>query len=359
MATIKEIGARLNLSPATVSRALNGYPEVSAKTRRLVEDTARELNYQPNQVAQKLATGRSGMVGLVLPLTPDKSFDPTFYDVMTGLSTRLTELQLDLVFHAPFKEDELEPYRRLVGKRAVDAFIITSPKMNDPRIDFLRNEHVPFVVHGRDANREPDYPYFDIDNFKVGRDTTNLLLDLGHRAFLFLNGPEDVHFSNERRRGFDAALAEHTQPGVRAEIRHAHMTETFGYTQTLGALSDRGGTRPTAIICASTVIAAGVVRAVRDKGLAIPKDISVVAHDDAAPQLRAVSFSPALTVTRSPLRDACEPLADMVQAILKGKDIKSLQVTCEADFIVRQSTGPAPGGGSAASDPTDRLENHA
>ncbi|MCB9993614.1 MAG: substrate-binding domain-containing protein [Hyphomicrobiaceae bacterium] len=342
MVTIKQISEKLHLSPATVSRALNGYPEVSARTRLLVEDTARRLNYRPNQLAKKLATGRSGMIGLVLPPSPDQSFDPTFYDVMTGLSRRLTELDLDLVFHAPVLEDEVEPFRRLVGKQAVDGFIVTNPKLSDPRIEFLRSDGVPFVVHGRDASPAPDYAFFDIDNFRVGYDAAKLLIDLGHRQLCFLNGPEDVHFSFERRRGFEQALRDFGSSPVFGTVRHGRMTETYGYMQALAALSEPENARPTGIACSSTIIAAGAMRAIRDKGLNIPADVSVIAHDDAPPQVHAMGFDPALTVTFSPLRDACRPLADILQGLLNGDNLAGLQVTEEAELIVRQSTGPSP-----------------
>ena len=304
MVTIKQISEKLRLSPATVSRALNGYPEVSAKTRILVEETARNLNYRPNQLAKKLATGRSGMIGLVLPPSNDKGFDPTFFDVMTGLSRRLTELDLDLVFHAPVFGDDIEPFRRLVGKQAVDGFIVTNPRLSDARIDFLLEEDIPFVVHGRNASEQPGFAYFDIDNFRVGYDATKLLLDLGHRKICFLNGPDDVHFSFERKRGFEKALADHGSDAASGAVRHGRMSESYGYREALAALSLPPAQRPTAFVSSSTIIAAGILRAVRDKGLRVPDDVSIVSHDDAPPQLDAMGFDPALTVTYSPLTPA-------------------------------------------------------
>ncbi|HSF90948.1 MAG TPA: substrate-binding domain-containing protein, partial [Paracoccaceae bacterium] len=323
MATLKDIANALKLSPATVSRALNGFPEVNAKTRALVEETARKMNYQPNQLAKKLVSGRSGMIGLVLKPFDATTGDSSFFQIMSGLSRHLADRGMDLVFHASSDEDTVAPYRRLVAKNILDGFILNAPEENDPRIAFLKEHSIPFVVHGRAG--EADYAFFDIDNQKVTYDSVNLLTNLGHTKIALLNGQAQYAFAVERRAGFERAMKEHGFPVPGFAVQNGPLTSNFGYTAALSLLSGRREPRPTAIICASTVIADGVYRAAKDLNLSIPQDLSVIAHDDAVPEMRAVNFEPALTVTRSPLRDACAPLARSICNLLDGATLADVQ----------------------------------
>lgn len=339
MATLKDIGAALNLSPATVSRALNGFPEVNAKTRARVIECARALKYRPNQIAKKLVSGRSGMVGMVLKPESDTANDPVFYQIMFGLSDQLAQRDIDLVFHAATASDLVLPYKRLVEKNTLDGFILNAPEQHDPRIAYLQQMDVPFVVHGQ--TEAADYAYFDIDNAAAARDAANLLVDLGHRRIALLNGPETYAFSQARLRGFRKVAGGRGIDLPDFAIRHGQMTEDYGYGATLSLLSGQEGAAPSAIICASTLVASGVYRAAADLGLAIPGDLSVVAHDDAVPQMRAANFNPSLTVTRAPLRDACAPLAQGICDLLDGKPAGQLQILAQSELIIRTSTKAA------------------
>lgn len=343
MATLKKIAQELGLSPATVSRALNGFPEVSARTRARVEAVATEMGYRPNQLAKKLVSGRSGLVGFVLKLPATGAHDPSFYEIMFGLSDALAIRDMDLVFHAPTDADLVAPYARLVAKNTLDGFILNAPVADDPRIAFLEEKGVPFVVHGRTPGAR--YAYYDIDNEHAAMDAVHLLSDLGHKRIAFLNGPEIHIFAKQRAEGFRRAMGEDGLTFPDHALAYGPLTEAHGYSTALALLSGRRGAAPTALICASTAIAAGVYRAASDLGLSIPSDISVVAHDDAIPQIQADSFTPALTVTRSPLREACQPLAEAMQSLLSGTPADALQTLVPADLIARGSTAPAPKGG--------------
>lgn len=341
MTTLKDIGAELGLSAATVSRALNGFPEVSPKTRQAVLETARRLHYQPNRIAQMLVSGKSGMVGMLVHLAPEIADDRSFVEIMVGLSSRLAERDVDLVFHVVTDGDELAHYRRMADKSTLDGFILNAPLVDDPRIGFLRREKIPFVVHGSTPEHR-DYAFYDIDNFGVAAKSVALLHDLGHCRIAMLNSPPQYTFAAERLRGFTQTLAGFGLTTPDRFIFHGPQTEEFGYTRTRAALSGRLGPMPSAFICASTLSALGVVRAVRGRNLRIPEDISVIAHDDAIPSLRAVGFEPALTVTSAPLRDACAPLADKLIDLLAGVPAQKLQTTFDPPLVIRNSTGPAP-----------------
>lgn len=126
--TLKDIGDALGLSQATVSRALNGFPEVGEATRRRVVATADRLHYRPNPNARRLVGGKSGMVGLVIDRPAPGSTDPTFLHVIAGIAAALARDKVDLMLQVAVEDDPLAPYRRLVASDAFDGFIINGPR---------------------------------------------------------------------------------------------------------------------------------------------------------------------------------------------------------------------------------------
>ena len=339
MPTLREIGRELGLSPATVSRALNGFPEVGERTRQRVIEAAHRLDYQPNQIARKLVTGRSGIVGMVMQKPKSFSADSTFLPMVSGISSELAHHGVDLVLHTSVDDDIVAPYRRLVGKGTLDGYVLSGPQPNDPRIAFLQGEGIPFVVHGTSANGVA-YPFFDIDNAEVSRLAVELLCDLGHTRIALINGPATLSYSHQRHLGFDRAMKARGRPAVSEWIVHSSVSENDGYLCALRILN-RLDQRPTAFVCSSTLVARGVYRAAADSGLSIPADISVISHDDDIPDLLASSFLPSLTTTFSPLTQACAPLAQiLLSAIDPNRGLSGdLQQLAHPTLVVRASTG--------------------
>ncbi|MEL6681806.1 MAG: substrate-binding domain-containing protein [Pseudomonadota bacterium] len=344
MATLKDIGAELGLSPATVSRALNGFPEVNKDTVNRVREAAERLGYRPNRIAQRLVTGRSGMVGMIIKIRADMSADQTFFEMLTGMTAALGALDTDLVLAVDQDDDPVTPYRKLLERDILDGFILNAPVPGDARVAFLQEKGIPFVMHGQTAP-VVDYACYGIDNVAVSEDAVRLLTSLGHKRIALINGQARYAFAADRLRGFQMAMQKEGLQVPDEFMAVDAETEMEGYTLALDMLAGRGGTAPTAFVCASTLVAAGVLRAVKDRGLKAPRDISVVAHDDALPLMHAVNFEPALTVTRAALRDACVPLAELLVAHVKGAPAE--QRIERAELIVRQSTGPAPTNGDA------------
>ena len=339
MATIKDIARALKISPATVSRALNDFPEVNAKTRARVKAVAKEMHYRPNRTARRLVSGQAQMVAMVIPNGHDLAHDPQLFETISGLSRALQVHQLDMIFHVSAGADRVEPFRRLVQQGSVDGFVITAPECDDPRIAFLQAEGIPFVVHGRDR-ADADYPYFDIDNYGAAKTSAELLLDFGHKNIAYIGGGSKAFYAAERHRGFLDALSSRIDEKPR--ILPGENTEKHGYEAMKSLLADC----PTAVITSATQVAAGVMIALKEAGLVVGKDVSLISPDDAVPQLRAKDFSPALTVTRAPLRDASAPLANMLHAFIQGAEASSLQTIQPVELILRQSTSPVTGGRS-------------
>ena len=345
MATLKDISRHLNLSVTTVSRALNGFPEVNEETRQLVKRTAIAMNYRPNQFARKLVTGRSGMVCMIIQASPDLSANIHFMEVVTGLSQYFSAHNMHFILHVSTEFDPLAAYRSMVAGNLMDGYILTHPTPNDPRVDFLRENDVPFVMHGR-VDGDSDYPYYDIENAGIAKQSAEFLLSLGHQRIALLNGPAELSFAKQRKAGFLEAMSSTDMSDADiiddmngVQVHYGQMTAEFGYRSTKAILVRSEKARPTAIICANILIAEGVYQAAKEKGLKIPEDLSVMAHDDDIPLHRANDLKPTLTVTHSALRDALEPLANILMRRINGEEsLKNLQKIAPAKLIIREST---------------------
>ncbi|MCC5973805.1 MAG: substrate-binding domain-containing protein [Rubellimicrobium sp.] len=342
MTTLRDLSRHLNLSVTQISRALNGYSDVSEDTRQRVEKAAKDLNYHPNVSARRLVTGRSGVVGLVMPTIPEAPRDSLFVQIVGGLSAHFSRRGMQFILHVADGEgDIVNVYRRLIDGGSLDGFVLLEPEVDDPRITFLRGRGVPFVVHGRHTT-VADHPYFDIDNDDVAYRLTACLTARGHRRIAFLNGRAGRTYVEWRHQGYLRALADAgvmPHPGWHLTDE---MTEGFGLLGTMRLL-DGPGPHPTAIVCGNTLIARGVFRTLSAMGLSVPGDVSVVAHDDELPGVRMAGFEPALTGTHSPLAFSWEPLAALlVEAIDRSSrlDLEGLQRFGEVSFVQGGSVGP-------------------
>ena len=340
MATLKDTARELGLSPATVSRALNDYPEVGKATRARVREAAERMGYAPNPIARRLVGGRSGLIGTVIAKAGDLTIDPSMIEIVAGLSEELARRDMDLVLHVdPHGShepgSELGAYERLLARNTLDGFIVSAPRRDDPRLDLLRRKGVPFAVHGPAG---PDDASYDIDNPAVARLAVEHLVGLGHRDIAFLNGPAHLAYARDRVDGFRTALRE---AGIaeRAEMLwHDELSHAVGERLATQLLEE--DVPPTAIICSSTTIASGVYAAAEARGLTVGPDVSVIAHDDAPPHVRAEDFRPPLTVTASPLTDACAPLAAMIASRIAEPDAPARREVAPVTLVERESTGP-------------------
>ncbi len=336
MAKLKDLAEHLGLSQATVSRALNGYSTVNHRTKERVLEAAARLNYRPNVSARQLATGRAGSFGLVMPRSKDFLADPHFVEFLSGLTQSLSEHELDVVLTS---SDNIQTYERFADGGKVDGFVISLPMADDPRIEALMERGFPFIVHGRTADAS-GYGYYDINNRQAFEDATRLLIDLGHRRIAFLNGREGAVFAQDRFRGYQNAMSGAGIGIDPALVFHGAMSEENGLRQT-EAMFDLAQP-PTAIICSSTILAIGATRRLREEGVVLGRDVSLISHDDGLSSLKTENFSVPLTVTRAPIREAGVAIGEMLIAQSKGAALAELQVVAPVELIVRGSTVAAP-----------------
>jgi LacI family transcriptional regulator len=339
---LKELAAKLGLSPTTVSRALNGYPEVNEATRERVIAMARRHNYRPNARATRLATGRALAVGHVIPLNiQTEMMNPIFADFITGAGETYMRGGYDMILSVVPDEAEESAYRDLKSRGTVDGVILQGVRFNDARIKVLKDMGLPFVVHGRSTGAEVEYNWVDVNNRRAFLRAAEFLLDLGHRRIALVNGNETMDFALRRRAGYADALVARGLSVDPDLVFPAHdMTEVSGWR---AAETGLALARPaTAFLCASMLQGMGVRRAIEARGLQMGRDVSVIVFDDDLSYLRNGEDLPIFTATRSSVREAGRLAAEMLLTVISQPGLPAQHKLLEAELILGQSTGPAP-----------------
>ncbi|MEH7826977.1 LacI family DNA-binding transcriptional regulator [Gemmobacter denitrificans] len=336
---LKELARKLDLSPTTVSRALNGYPEVNAATRERVAEAARRYNYQPNTRAIRLATGRAMAIGHVIPLaTRHEIVNPVFADFIAGAGEIYSRNGYDMLLSVVPDDTEERAYRELKSRGTVDGVIVHGPRLNDERIPLLVELGIPFVVHGRATGTESPYAWVDVNNRRAFQRATEFLFDLGHRRIGLINGLEFMDFAIRRRRGYEDALAARGIAPDPEMMVSEEMTEGAGYRAARRMLALPHP--PTALIASSMIMGLGARRAVEDLGMKMGRDVSIIIHDDELSYMRNGEDVPIFTATRSSVREAGRLAADMLLGMVQGKLTSPAEHLMEAELIIGGSTGP-------------------
>lgn len=336
---LRELSERLGLSQTTVSRALNGYPEVNEQTRARVEQAAREFGYQPNQRAKSLATGRSMQIGHVIPhSTQHEMVNVVFADFIAGAGEIYAAHGYDMLLSVVQDEEEVASYTKLVRKGSVDGFMVHGPTVDDPRIPLLQDLGIPFFVHGRSSKVTTPYPHLDVNNLRAVQRATDFLLDLNHRRIGLINGLEVMDFAYRRRVGYETALKDRGVDIDTDLLATSEMSEPHGYAATAAMLDLPDP--PTALIASSIISAFGVRRAVEERGLTMGRDVSIVCFDDAISYLPNGTDEPVFTATRSSIRAAGRRCAELLMQSIQNTKQPALTELWEAELVVGQSTGP-------------------
>ena len=338
---LKQLSQTLGLSQTTVSRALNGYPEVSAATKARVVAAAKRHDYTPNTRAKSLATGQAMAIGHVLPTaTRFEMVNPIFADFIAGAATSYARHGYEMLLSVVEDGDEAQAYRAMKARGLVDGVILHAPRMDDPRIAMLDDIGLPFAVHGRASAHAGPYCWLDVDNGSAFRRAADYLLGLGHTRIALINGLEQYDFAHRRRNGYVAALAARGIAPDPAIMASDEMTEVFGYDSTRRMMAQ--DTPPTAYLVASIICALGVRRAIEEAGLRMGRDVSVVPHDDVLSYLRNGGTPPIFTAMRASVREAGARLADMLVARIDRPGAAPETCRMQAELTIGGSSGPPP-----------------
>lgn len=320
--TIIDVARRANVSPATVSRVLNGGKPVSDALATRVRDAVEQLDYRPNPAAQGLLRGSTHAVGVVVP---DLS-NPYFAEVLKGVTAAAEEYDRRTLV-ADSNEDTAQERRvTLELGRWVDGIVLCSPRMSDADLR-TTVAAVPNVVCINRVLRNPPVAAVVVD-FRAGmRAICNHLIDLGHRRVAYLQGPRQAWSERERQRALRAAGSR----GLEVEQVECGSSTVDGYRATDVAL--RGD--PTAIIAFSDYVAFGVLSRLGELGVSVPDDVSVTGFDDIP--LSGITTPGLTTATvRKPL------LGQLAWQQLNETDAgqRGNAVTITPQLVTRLSTAP-------------------
>ena len=329
--TIREVAELAGVSIATVSRVLNGRGDVSDETRDLVSRVVRENGYTANRNARGLSAGRTGLVGVLVPLV----YPAYFSAIMAGAAEALSERDLQIVLSPTGHQHdrEVSVLDRLHG--VTDGALIILPEESSEELERLLDGGYRFVVLDPLMPLDERIPSVSAAHTSGADQAMRHLLDLGHRRIAQITGPRGWLATEDRRRGYRAALA---AAGILAdpELEVEAEPEIEDGRTAAGHLLDLPEP-PTAIFAFNDNIAIGTLQAARARGLCVPEELSVVGFDDVE---HATIVTPALTTVRQPLAEMGRTGVSLLNRLLEKQRFETLHVELATRLVVRDSTAP-------------------
>jgi LacI family transcriptional regulator len=333
VATIYEVSKLAGVSLATVSRVMNNSGRVSDKTREKVLRAMRELDYEPNAIAQSLASNRSNCVGVLV----SELHGPFYGAMLSGIESELRQAGKFAIFAAGHSDEQKEKEGiRFLGSRNCDALILHVEALPNSYFLERRDEMLPFVLLNR-TGPGLEENCICLDNELGGYLATRSLLEFGHRRIGYISGPLSWGDAQDRIKGHKRALAEFRVKFEQDLLVEGDYTE-FGGGRATKDLLDRGEDM-TAIVCANDEMAAGALHVIRKRGLNVPDDISVVGFDNVS---WARYLHPKLSTVNFPISEMSHVAARAVLSTVYGQDTGRIQHLFEPRFIQRGSSGPVP-----------------
>jgi DNA-binding LacI/PurR family transcriptional regulator len=331
--TLQEVAKRAKVSPATVSRVLNDTGRVREAARTRVLRAVDELNYHPNIHARTLARGRSRTLGLIV----SNLKNPFFLDIFQALEADAHEKGFEVVVaNTDYRPERLVTHAKLMRGRGVAGLAVIVSEMEPTLIDGLLESRIPIVFYDVGvaartcANIRTDYA-------RGTRRVVEYLYALGHRQLAFVGHHTALAPLHVRQRSFLDAVRDCCGDATRATVVAEEDSPAGGLHATRKLFAS--GVNPTAIVCVNDFMALGVIKAVREKGLAVPRDVSVVGCDN----ISLSEFAcPALTTINIPR----ERIGHLVSgALMPDGETSALwgrEMVIETELIIRDSTGPPP-----------------
>ena len=337
MVSIRDIANKAKVSVATVSRLLDPQKRglVREETRKRIEKIIQKYHYVPNQAAKALRRQQSDTIGMVTPFSTDVVKSPYFEGLIAGIIEGIRPLSYDLKW-IMIRDEELKTsnLQELLQKHAVDGIVFLTWRLLPNLVrEIEHHAKIPAVLIN-DVSPKVRCSIVYCEN-KIGVEKIcSHLLSRGFKKIGMLRGPEHIsHDARERFLAFKACAKKFGFPLKESFLALApRFDEEAGY-QTLSTWIEKGKL-PRAIFCANDDLAAGAIRALRDKKVKVPEEVAIVGYDDSE---RNAVLNPPLTSVRQPLemmgRAAIEILSKLISKEAKG----SVQLKFEPELVVRAS----------------------
>jgi LacI family transcriptional regulator, galactose operon repressor len=339
MTTIQQLAAKSGVSVATVSRALNGSPEVSEATRHRILELAHELDYTPSAAARTLVSRRSHVVGVILDTGPGHPdlLHPFFQEVLVGLKHGAGRLGYDLLLFASEEPGNgfggTHSYLRRTGHHGVDGAVVLGFDGRDSEIEKLAASELPCIVVDADLGG-PRTGVVMSENRQGAALAVRHLHELGHERIATITGLLATLPGADRLAGYrDELAALGLEPGEEYVVEGDFYDES-GYrgTRRLLELDEP----PTAIFAASDLMAAGALRAANELGVRVPEDLAIVGFDDIG---LASLIQPQLTTVRQDMHALGEAAANGLARMIDDPESPPARELVPTRLVVRDSSG--------------------
>ncbi|WP_052702879.1 LacI family DNA-binding transcriptional regulator [Paenibacillus beijingensis] len=335
MANIRDIAKAAGVSVSTVSKALNGYSDVKKKTRELVLNVAKELDYLPNVMARGLITKKSNTIGIFFGDQQNSGFDyPFFSDLIRSIKDTAGAAGYDILIFANQKRST-SSYKTICYEKGVDGviLILTGDQRADENIREL-HESLPTVYIDSVSHKFNNVNFVESDNLTAAAEAVEHLIQLGHTKILKLAGDDVAKASYDRVEGYKKALQKHGLEVNNDLIVYGEFSKEKAYQLTKRAFSKHNGI--TAVFSSSDMMAFGAIEALRDLGLRVPEDIAVVGFDD-LDQSRL--FDPPLTTVHQQRYKMGETAAKILLQLIDNENGITQNARIPASLIIRESCG--------------------
>lgn len=329
MVTITDVSRKAGVSRSTVSRVVAGNGYVSETKRKAIEKAIADLGYRPNTLAQALRSNRSNLIGAVVVDVGT----PYFANMIYGVQRVTRSARKALIVSSGYadQDEEAEAVIELVDRSCDGILLYLERPMREDAVEILRRSRIPVVSVGRD-HCPVSRGRVVLNNFEGARSAMRHLLEMGHRRIVHLSGQPDFGDTVARIEGIAAALEEFGLGLGDIHIVNGIFHQEFGYSATRELITE--GRDFTAIFAGDDDMAAGVLLALREAGLSIPDDVSVMGFDDA---FHAKHMWPPLTTVRQPVDAMGESAATLLLDLLASPGSGPLQTIVDTDLIVRSS----------------------
>ena len=325
--TLDAVAARAGVGRGTASRVLNGSTQVSPQAKAAVEAAIVELGYVPNRAARSLVTQRTDSVALVVSESQERVFgEPFFAGVLRGINATLIETPIQLWLAMAATPAQRERIERHLTDQHVDGVLLLSLHDDDPLPALMRSREMPFVLGGRPARPEPGDHFVDVDNKAGACQAVEYLLARGARRVATVAGPRDMEVGRARLAGYRDGV-----PGPHL-IEYGDFSEAGGYQAMRALLRREPGLD--AVFAASDLMASGALRALREAGRRVPRDVAVVGFENAPV---ATQTEPALTTVHQPVEEMGRRMAELLIALISRSPVPDSHVLLDTHLVRRAS----------------------
>lgn len=329
--TIKDIGRLAGVSAATVSMVLNNKgAHISKETRERILEIAKEHNYVPNTMARSLVTKKTKTIGLVIP----DIANPFFPEIARGAEDRANESGYSIIFCNTDDEIEKEQrYINMLSEKMVDGIIFTASSDQNHGLYQSLRQSTPIVLLDRDLPMTQGVGKIVVNNERGAYEATSYLIQQGRKALALINGNLSNETAKSRLRGFLNAVQDAKLPLVEERILSHSFKREWGFEATNRLLAE--GIPFDGVVCGNDMIAIGAIRALKEAGKEIPREVSIIGFDDI---YMAKLVDPPLSTVSQPKYEMGYRASDLLISMIEGKETEENLVIFETELVIRKST---------------------